>query len=69
MKWTRDGDQHVARGVLGEYRITRIILRTGECFSVRLHKASGARRGIGDFSSLANAKNAAETYENYRAVS
>lgn len=66
-RWTRDGDQHVFAGTLGEYRITEWQMRHGPCFIVEA-KLKGERRAkiVGEMSSLKNAKELGEQYDGYR---
>ena len=70
LKWSRDGDQSVAKGEMGEYRVTPWIIGGGENeFMLRVHrKRDGLSKWIGGFTSLKNAKDAAHGYENYRAT-
>jgi hypothetical protein len=67
MKWTRDGDQHVAHGIIGDYYITEWMQSGGSTFPVACKlKRTASKKGIGEFSSLANAKLAAVTYDEQR---
>jgi hypothetical protein len=69
LSWKRDGDQHVAVGGMGEYRITEWVLRDGSDFVIYVkRKHDGASKNIGGFSSLKNAQQAAEGYDGYRAT-
>lgn len=65
LKWTRDGDQWVATGTLGEYRITEWCVASGKNFVIRF-KSKRSSKGIGEFSSLENAKAAVQVYDGYR---
>ncbi len=68
MKWTKDGDLKVARGSLGHYRISEWIdAQRGSIFTALFTGRGDTRKVIGEFSSLANAKAAAESYDGYRA--
>lgn len=65
MKWTLQGEQHVALGTLGEYRIDRPF-RAG--WHVLLGKPGRKRtKTVGCYTSLENAKRMAEVYDGYRA--
>jgi hypothetical protein len=68
MKWTRDGDQWFAKGGLGTYFIAEWILICGSNFAISFQSnSSRSKKGIGEFSTLANAKMAADQYDGYRA--
>lgn len=69
-RWTRDGDQHVFVGSLGEYRITEWASVQGWSHFVVQAKLKSARRPktIGEMSSLKTAKEWAEQYDGYRAA-
>ena len=66
--WTRDGDQWVAKGGLGEYRITEWGSASGSSFLVTFKPRSGSKKAIGDMVSLQNAKLWAMQYDGYRSV-
>lgn len=65
LKWSRDGDQYVAIGRMGEYRITEWMLRDGSDFSINVVRKDGARKSIGGFSSLIDAKETVRDYDEY----
>lgn len=65
MKWTKDGDKFVASSGFGDsrpYCITPMTVKGEKIFAVRC-----GRYDVGEFTSLENAKHAAENYDGYRA--
>jgi len=68
LAWTRDGDQWVARGTIGEYRITPWSLAGGADYFVTVKRPSAtSKTQVGASSSLARAKRLAAEYDAYRA--
>lgn len=69
MMWESMGKSYRAQGNLGEYVVTPRIKRGALAFvaTVKIKRRSVVK-GLGEFSSLENAKSAAATYENYRAA-
>lgn len=69
MAWKADGDQWIAEGSLGQYSITEWKSAHGSNFAIKFKaKSHRSRKGIGEFSTLNNAKVAVETYDNYRSA-
>ena len=66
-RWTRDGDQFVWTGMLGEYRITEWTVKGVNVFAVSFKPKVGSKKSLGEFSTFTNAGWAAENYDNYHA--
>ena len=66
MIWTQDGDQWLFAGTLGTYRIAERTVQDSSNFVIRFKSKGGGSKDIGEFSTLSNAKAAAEQYDGYR---